>query len=416
MRTLFISNVVPWPLNGGAKIRANQILRALTEVSDVTLVCFTHPGEEEQAQASAIQNMVREVHTVSREMCRYRELARKSRSTQRIHGLFDLMHPRRPAFLSHWHSAYATQLVKRLQDQHFDLIWGEHLGSWNLLTEFSNVRRILDLDDVEHRKQRHRMQLLKTRLTLPFEYFDFLKLRRFELGLPERECEVLVCSEKDRNIFAAGKRVWVIPNGTELPLSVTSPESRQQMTLLFPGSLDYSPNVDAVHYFCEKILPAIKELLPGVRLQIVGSRPTRSISRLHNGETVFVHADVPDMGIYYSRATAVVVPIRFGGGTRIKILEAMAHHTPVISSTVGAEGIEAKSGEHLLLADDPVDFAEACVNVCQRPSLRERLSDAGYSLVRDFYQWPHIRKQVQAVALHGHDVAMPILLPQESCR
>lgn len=399
MRTLFISNLVPWPLDNGAKIRIHHVLRAVAEVSDVTLVCFANPGEQDRAGMERVREYVSEIYQVSRESCRYHQVGRYSVTARRVHGVLDVFHPLRPSLVANWWSKEAGELMELLRTRKFDLVWGEHLGSTNLLDQFRHVRRVVDLYDIESSKLRHQIRETPIGITLPLHYLEYLKLRRFEKRLPASGYEVLVCSDVDRRSLGGGPSVTVVPNGVELP--PYRENIQEDATFLFPGTLDYAPNVDAAQHLCSQIFPRILRQIPHARLELVGRRPDASVRRLHDGKSVFVHGDVPDIGSFFRRATSVVVPIRFGGGTRIKILEAMGYRIPVISSTVGAEGIEARSGEHLILADDPGAFAEACVRVCREESLRARLATAGYHLVNSQYQWSSIRSVVKSFVKDG---------------
>src|SRR4029077_11584916 len=123
----------------------------------------------------------------------------------------------------------------------------------------------------------------------------------------------------------------------------------------------YEPNQDAIHYFCREILPLIRAQLSDVTLDIVGLMPPESILSLHDGRNVFVHPDVPSVVPFVQRAALSIVPLRVGGGTRLKILESLALGTPVVSTSVGSEGLDLRSGEHLLLADTPQAFADAVI-------------------------------------------------------
>jgi polysaccharide biosynthesis protein PslH len=156
-------------------------------------------------------------------------------------------------------------------------------------------------------------------------------------------------------------------------------------------------NADAVQFFARQIFPRIRRTLPRARTLIVGSRPTPEVLALHDGHSVVVTGTVPAVEPFLQHATMSVVPIRFGGGTRIKILEALAHGVPVVSTRIGAEGLEVEDGRHLLLADSPDDFADACISLSRDGARRAALSREGIKLARERYDWQVIEQQIQQV-------------------
>jgi len=167
------------------------------------------------------------------------------------------------------------------------------------------------------------------------------------------------------------------------------------------GAMFYEPNVDAVRFFAREILPRIRKQSPRARFVVVGRDPHPDIAALHDGDTITVTGTVDDVGPYLRQASVAVVPIRFGSGTRIKILEAFAHGTPVVSTTLGAEGLEVAHERELLLADAPEKFAAACVRLAGDGCLQESLAKQGLDLVRRRYQWQDVERQVQALIAGG---------------
>jgi polysaccharide biosynthesis protein PslH len=170
------------------------------------------------------------------------------------------------------------------------------------------------------------------------------------------------------------------------------------MTLLFCGLLSYWPNEDAVRFFVDSIFPDIRRQLPSVRLVIIGRGPSEQVRALADGTSIKLEADVPSVADYYRRATMGIVPLRIGGGTRIKILEAWALGVPVVSTSIGCEGLDGMNGEHFIVADTPQDFTKACVDLFRSSSLREHLVQRGRELAFSKYRWEmSTKKAVSAV-------------------
>jgi polysaccharide biosynthesis protein PslH len=399
MRTLFVANTLPFPLTAGGHQRIYHLLRAVAAVSDVTLVCPT-PGGQWCAELEELRPFYERAVPFPLESfdCQ-RQLTGRSAFHSLARVARNYGHPTEPAVLRWYRSAPATRLLASLGHDGYDLIWAERLIGMNLLPPRVTSHVIVDLDDLLHRKLAQKLRRSGLDWAWPLDASEFLKLRRLEHRLPRRPYEFVVCSERDRQVLGGGPRVSVVPNGVDLPpappLSVADPGA----TFVFVGMMATEANIDAVCFFATEILPLVQRELPDARLVIAGSQPDRRVRKLHDGKTIMVTGTVPSVTPYLRSATAMVVPIRFGSGTRIKILEAMAHHLPVISTTAGAEGLEVVPARHLVIADTPPQFAAACLRLWRDASLRHRLATWGFDLVRSQYTWSAIEAQVEALVL-----------------
>jgi len=200
------------------------------------------------------------------------------------------------------------------------------------------------------------------------------------------------------------EQVSVVPNGVdvhgygapgEVPLNGVGHSGTPQ--IVFIGRMDYHANVDAVQWFCRDVLPRVRHMKPDVLLQIVGGHPTGAVLRLVAPGAVEVTGFVPDVRPYLLQASAVVVPLRIGGGTRLKILEALAMGKAVISTALGAEGLEAMGRRDLLIANSAEQFADEVVAVLADPDLRSRLGAAGRRLVVQKYDWNEIVRKLEQI-------------------
>jgi glycosyltransferase involved in cell wall biosynthesis len=187
-------------------------------------------------------------------------------------------------------------------------------------------------------------------------------------------------------------KVYDIPTGVDVDFfKASNSTSARANSLVFTGSMDWLPNEDAMRYFINDILPIVKQRIPEVQLTIVGRNPYPSLVELaQRNPALTVTGRVDDVRRYIEDAVAFIVPIRIGGGTRLKIYEAMAMEKPVISTTIGAEGLPVHDGEQLLIADDPKMFAEAVVKVLSDPEFATRLGADGAQLVRQNFGWPGV--------------------------
>jgi glycosyltransferase involved in cell wall biosynthesis len=226
------------------------------------------------------------------------------------------------------------------------------------------------------------------------------KLRRYEATVCQAVDQVVAVSDTDRAALreiAPNVDVAVVPNGVDTAYfsalaSGDNPGIRQSKirhlaSLVFSGTLDFRPNIDAVVWFCEQVLPRIKKEIFHIHLYIVGKAPTREVRRLGHDAAVTVTGYVGDVRPYIAQARVYVAPIRMGSGTKLKVLEALAMGIPVVSTSLGAEGIAVTPGQDILIADDPAEFAAQVVALMNDEPLRKRMSERGRALMEARYDW-----------------------------
>lgn len=395
MKTLFVVPSTLGPPDTGRRQRLNHLLRAVASVSDVTLVCAVDSGSD---NLDAWRSLCASVHTFSASSLGF--VADRCRSTPSTLLKFVQRHlnPGRPALIDASSSGEAAELVRGISEKGFDLIWADSLPALSMVPPDVRCRVIVNLYDIEHCALRHLLRKEHFGPATPVRWLEYLKLKRFERGLTRLPLELLVCSELDRQRLGNSGRIRVVPNGVEIPpAGNTKLDAATRPGFIFVGTMYYPPNVDAAHYFTREILPLIRREEPEARFVIVGKDPSPELLRLEDGKSVVVTGTVPDVGPWLQDATVAVVPIRHGGGTRIKILEAMAHRRPIVSTTIGAEGLEVQSGRDILLADKPEVFARSCLRLVRDANLREMISRCGFELVRSRYDWKIIERDVAAV-------------------
>jgi len=191
--------------------------------------------------------------------------------------------------------------------------------------------------------------------------------------------------------------LWLVPNGVDIdyfrPVSQPDPQERT-LTLVFGASMDVAMNQDAVHWFAASILPRIKQQVPDVQFWIVGRDPPATVRSLAEREGITVTGTVPDVRDYYRQAAVFVVPLRAGGGTKLKTLEAMAMGLPIVSTTVGAQGLDVESGRHLYIADNPKVFAAYVIELLEDRNKAVQMGGEARRLVEQQYSWTSIVGEV----------------------
>jgi glycosyltransferase involved in cell wall biosynthesis len=231
------------------------------------------------------------------------------------------------------------------------------------------------------------------------------RMQAFEREACARAGHVITVSDGDATQLremCGVSHVSAVPTGVDAEY-FARPVAAQpiaEFDLLFAGSMDWLPNIDGVSWFVREVLPLIRRRIPECSLTIAGRRPAASVRALTTADPLTrVTGTIDDMRPYLWSARLAVVPIRIGSGTRLKVYEAMAAETPVVSTTIGSEGLEVSSPENILIADSPGAFASACVKLLEHPSERARLTDAALRLVRERFSWELVSERFEEILL-----------------
>jgi sugar transferase (PEP-CTERM/EpsH1 system associated) len=414
MQILFLAPYPPYPPRSGGALRVYNLLSGLAARHSVTCLTFA-PDAAAVAALAPLRNCC-EVVTVPGPPTR--SLRQRAWTT--------LTAPLPDMALRNTAPAYTTALHQLLTDQSFDVVvaasiemapYGLAIDVWH--QETARPRLILDEFNAEYVLQR---RAALTDLALPinspralvrglYSLVQWRKLAAYERWLLRTYDQVLVVSAEDRRALqrlAPAAHPPIIPNGVDthyfqpLAASVRS----QPPTLVFTGSLDFRPNIDAVTWFARFGLPLVRAQQPEARFVVVGRKPAPTVQALHDGVAVEVVGEVADVRPFITAAAVYLVPMRIGGGVRLKLLEALAMQAPIVSTSMGAEGVEAlHTGEHLLLADTPAAFAQAILRLLDDPALGQRLGVAGRAFVQAHYDWQVIVPRLEAVIAATPDAA-----------
>ena len=204
-----------------------------------------------------------------------------------------------------------------------------------------------------------------------------------------------------RSLFGA-TRVTPVATGVNLAYFARSADPVPQADIVFVGSMDWLANIDAVKYFVQEILPLIRRQLPDCRFAVVGRTPPREILDLAAADPgIIVTGTVPDIRPYLWGAKISIVPLRIGGGTRLKIYESMAAGTAVVSTSIGAEGLDAQHPDNIRLADTPAGLAAQCVELLKNPDERGSLASAAHQMVSDKYSWESVAREFESILLNA---------------
>jgi glycosyltransferase involved in cell wall biosynthesis len=378
MNILFITPVPPSAEFSGSGIRAFNTLRALASCGRVTL--FAPVDDKHRPLLEACRPWCKKVFAPDILTPR-RPIEDRSRWGRYWETITTLD----PPLVRHYDVSGFSRAVRELTADAPHLVWV--FKSWlaGSLPPLDWQRVVVDFDDLLFRVMRRTMRHTPWYGSKVFcENIEIWKEELFERRLCKRVAAVLVCSEGDRRRLGH-QNVHVLPNCVDVPEKEPCVGLQDADRLLFIGKMDSQPNVDAAVYFCESILPHIRKVRPRAQLYIVGREPPEDIQALHTGTDVVVTGAVSEATPYFNAAGVVVVPLRAGGGTRVKILEAFAHAKAVVSTTIGSEGLAVTHGVHLRQADTPRGFAAECVALMSDAGMRNALGAAGRELVEREY-------------------------------
>jgi glycosyltransferase involved in cell wall biosynthesis len=379
LRILFLSRWFPYPPDNGSKIRIFNILRHLSAAHDVSLVSFADdPASVEDAALSALRRFCSGVRVVP-----YR--AFRPSSARALVGLFASA----PRFLIDTYSQEMQAAADaRLAQGSVDLLVASQLDMVPYAVAGPAVPALLEELELSLHRDAAQVGSVASR---PRRILTWLKLRSYLRRVLPRFAACTVASERERlNLRAAVpsyRRAEVVPNAVDLGHYDGDFGPPRPNVLAFAGSLTYHANYDAIRSFLGAAYPAIARSIPGVELRVTGSHAGVDLNALPGAPGVTFTGRVPDVRPVVAGAWASVVPLRVGGGTRLKILESMALGTPVVSTSKGAEGLDVTHGENILIADRPDDFAAQVVALLRSPELRARLAAGGRRLVASRYDW-----------------------------
>jgi sugar transferase (PEP-CTERM/EpsH1 system associated) len=385
MRILWLKSDLLLPLDKGGRLRTWHLMRHLARRHQITYLSFAETAMDSTSVAGMSQVAERVI-----------TIARRERPKGSLRFYVDVaahLGDSLPYAVGTYRStAFRARIHDLLEQNPYHLVVCDFLAPAVNLPPALPCASVLFTHNVESEIWRRHAETHSGRIAQRLYDGQYRRMRAYEDSALQRFDGILAVSELDRETFerlypdVRVKPMWVIPTGVDTeyfaPVTVSAPEPR----LVFTGSMDWLPNEDAMRFFCHEVLPLIRAQEPRTRLAIVGRTPTPAVRALAD-EHIEVTGTVADIRPFMRKATVYVVPLRIGGGTRLKIFEAMAMGQAVVSTTVGAEGLPVVDGEHAIIADGPRAFADAVVSLLRDTRRRQALGAAARKLVVEHYDW-----------------------------
>ena len=392
MRILWVNCRLLHPLNGGDRIRTYNMLRQIKRRNHVTYLCFQTPEDSPEAVTRA-KEFCDELITVA-----YKPVVN---GTAKFFAgvLLNSIAGDVPFFAKKYHSSEMTSHIRKLSASgKIDLIVVDYLASMIQLAGLNGDLKtpvMIFQHNVESQIWKRHSETDASALKRAVFRKQWRLTQDWERDCANRVAGQVTVSEDDTKFFreqlAMKNVLGAVPTGVDTEYFAQSGKEKAQQSLVFLGAMDWMPNIDAVTWFVQEIFPAVRQKFRKAHLTIVGRNPADRVKELASlrGQ-ITVTGTVDDVRPYLHEAEAMIVPLRVGGGTRIKIYEGMATGIPVVSTKIGAEGLAVKHGENILLAESAADFAKAICDLFENNDLRKRIGASGLEMVRRDCSWDSI--------------------------
>lgn len=396
MKVVVIDEWLPWPLESGKKIRTyNLMVRLAKNISILYLAYVKIPQEKEKINVLEKNG----IHVIPVDDLRIKKWS------MLFYLEVILNYFSKDPFSTAYHIKrnFIDKLLEITSREKPDLVHCEWTNLAPFLGFLKNFPKVIAAHNVESDIWKRLAVNEKNPVTCLIARQQEKKIERLEREWYQKADHCIAVSHQDKRVIESyGAKVSVVDNGVDVQYySEGGPHEFNENRLMFVGSLDTFSNQDAVSFFVNKIFPLIIERFPDIEFWIVGKDPPKKIVGYSKKVTnIFVTGRVQDIREYLSKATLFIVPLRIGGGSRLKILEAMAVKKPVISTSIGAEGLKIVDGENIIIADSPIEFANKVLWLLKNPEKQKSLGKAGWRMVKEEYDWEILAKRQESI-WHG---------------
>lgn len=382
MKILFIANRFPYPPFRGDKLKIYNLTKRLSNHHELHLITFTEQKSDLQylPELEKIFTKIEIIHL------------------PKLQSVFNVgigMLGSLPLQVNYFKSrTFKNRLKSLLESYQYDAIHVQHLRMAQYAIPYKNLYRILDLPDAFSLYWQRRKEVKRNIFERILDHIESKRVLKYEKYILQAFNLNLVCSNEDLQFLVDKHKIEnirLLSNGVDTDkFKPMNHDYTHHHTLLFTGNMDYAPNVDAVIYFAEDVLPLIKRQYPNVKFVIAGQRPIDKVKALDNGKDIQVTGFIPELSEMYNSASVVVAPLRFGAGTQNKVLEAMAMGIPVVCSNIGFEGLGISDGEGAFMRTNANDFAKQVVDLLSSQDLRQLTGEKGVHVIRNSFSWDTI--------------------------
>jgi len=397
MRILVVDEEIPYPLNSGKRLRTFNLLKPLATRHEIHFICRKHEGLEDTSPKALTDIGIHPIVVDD-------PIRQKFGAGFYAALLTNILSQFPYTVTSHRSGILGKKIKETLDSQPFDLVHCEWTPyAINLLPFFNRIPTVVDAHNVEAMIWYRNYTVEKNILKKAYIFLQWKKMERFERDHFPLFSKCISVSEQDAEIIAnvtKREKVDVVSNGVDIDyFSQDACKSKliaEEHDLVFTGSLDWRPNVDGILYFLDMVFPIFQEKYSDSKFYIVGRNPMAVLrDKVAGLKNVVLTGTVDDVRPYMNDNAIYVVPLRVGGGSRLKILEAFSMRMPVVSTSIGAEGLEVINGEDIQLADTPEDFFQAVDTIITTSTLAKKMGKRGRTLVEDHYQWDVLASRLE---------------------
>lgn len=383
MKILVMTTKSPYPLFEGRALRTYNLIKQAANAHEIHLLSFVQTQED----LIGIEHM--------RQMCKvveYEKLYFEGSKCDVLKDAVAELFSRAPLPVVKYRTSSMREKLRRLiAEHHYDLIHLDMLHLAEYVDVCGDIPVVLVEHNVEHVILDRRAANEHRWLARTYLRYQAAKLKAYEGWACAKAGHVVAVSDLDAQqlrALAPSARVVAVPNGVDTEYFEAAGGGKRRSNLVFVGGFTWFPNLDAIGYFCDEILPRLLKLVPDVSLTVIGRHPEgAAVQKIAQHPQVELAGLVDDIRPYVDAAQAYVVPLRIGGGTRLKILDALAMSQTIVSTSVGCEGLAVKHGESIVIADTPDEFAQAVAQVLRDRSFAEEVGRQGRQLVERQYDW-----------------------------
>jgi len=390
MRMLFLTTRFPFPPIGGEKLRPFHFIKHLSKNWKITLVSFVE-SDIETRQVENCPLKLENTHTVS--------LPRIRSYINCLGGLFS----KTPLEIPYYTSQKMHQLLQReVQTNKYDLIFCHLIRMAPYVEKITGIKKVLDMCDALSFRYGLSYQLRKGPSKL-IELIESKRLANYESKISEKFDLNLIASIKDKTYLeqkVGAKGLTVVENGVDLEACEYSQVQTDYKKIVFFGNLRTFHNIDAVQYFYKEIFPLVKQKIQEARFVIIGACVPRCILKMAKDRSVSILSEVENMHPHISDACVSVAPMRIAVGVQNKILQSMASKIPVVTTTLGLGGLQARAGQDILVADNPRDFADKVILLMRNRPTGDSIRQDAYRLIRERYLWPDVVDKLNKLLMH----------------
>jgi sugar transferase (PEP-CTERM/EpsH1 system associated) len=413
LKILWLNAGLLLPLDKGGKLRTWHLMRHLAERHDITYLSFSEPAQNEEHR-TGMRAVCHRLETVPR--------SDPAKGTFRFYadaGRY-IVDPVPYAVAKYRSAAYAARVNELLNTGNFDAVVCDFLPPLVNMPRELPCPAILFTHNVEAEIWRRHVETATNPVSRYLLGQQWQRMLRFERDALSRFDLVLAVSEADSETFerlypgALRTPVHVVQTGVDTQyFSPARDTAERPAHLVFTGSMDWLPNEDGMLYFVRDILPLVRKMEPATTLSIIGRAPTPAVRRLAEEHGIDVTGRVDDVRPHIAAGSVYIVPLRIGGGTRLKIFEAMGMAKAIVSTTIGAEGLPVTNGSDILIADEPAAFADAVVRLIRDGDMRARLEQAARQLVVERYDWSAVAQDFENALARVRNSRKVVRLPRQ---